>query len=194
MAQQLQQMQAVTGSGPGIGARRGHRNADGDVAARAAALLAQALCSEDAELGGMRADDVLADPPVTIRLLAGPEAWPTARFAVVQRFGRVGALIVVGYEMRHIAAGLRRVERTDVAALLDALIDGFDGATTDELEEILAVVDRASGEPDGDLAAAYRRLHATYAVAARDGTHAAHRAYMEALDQVHRTAGSALAS
>lgn len=181
-------------SGGPLGMRRDRRGGGEQVAARAATLLAQALSSEDAEMGGLRAGDILADPHDAAVLLAGPEAWPTARFAVAQRYGRVGALIVVGYEERYIAAEGGAAERSDVVMLLDALIDGFDSASTEALEEILAMVDRAAGEVGGDLGAAHRRLHATYAVAARDGTHAAHRAYMEALDQVHRTAGSALAS
>jgi hypothetical protein len=37
-------------------------------------------------------------------------------------------------------------------------------------------------------------LHATYAQAARDGTEAAHRAYMAALETVMRQAGRAIAS
>jgi len=47
---------------------------------------------------------------------------------------------------------------------------------------------------DGDGIDAHRWLHATYAIAARDGTPAAHQAYMRALDRVMRLVRPLLAS
>ena len=45
-------------------------------------------------------DACSADGTTALALLGGPDASPAARAAVVQRFGRVGALLVLGYEER----------------------------------------------------------------------------------------------
>lgn len=156
----------------------------------ATGLLGQALASDDAEEGGLRADDFLADPDSAVRLLGDPQAWPAARHAVVQRYGRVGALLVVGYEGRWHG----RDDRPNPPEL-ETLLDHFAELSADELDGLLAGIERAEGvDPDDEAVAARRLLHATYARAARDGTDGAHRAYMAALETVMRQAGRALAS
>lgn len=163
---------------------------------RVGGLLDQALASDDAEAGGLRADDVLADPEVALVVLGGPDAWSAARHAVVQRYGRVGALMVVGFEARfHARRGLGAEPNP---AELDHLLNGFAEMDADELRAVLHGVERAAAAPgeavDDEAADARRWLEATYAVAARDGTDTAHCAYMEALDRVMRLAGRRLAS
>jgi len=156
-------------------------------------LLGQALAAADAEAGGLRADDLLADPEGAVQLLGDPRAWPAARHAVVQRYGRVGALLVVGYEQRwRVRRGL---ERHPNPPALDTLLDHFAELRAEEIEDLLAGIERAEGVDDADEALAARRLlHATYAQAARDGTDDAHRAYMSALEAVMRQAARSLAS
>ncbi|HLH46927.1 MAG TPA: hypothetical protein VKV25_07195 [Acidimicrobiales bacterium] len=110
--------------------------------------------------------DVLADPARVEVLLAGPAASPELHVALVQRYGRVGAWLVVGAAERAGGRGggpaVRLVERfagldaTGLTALLDEL------------------------EPPGAGAGGHR-LDATFAVAARDRSPGAHRAYMAAL-------------
>ena len=167
--------------------------AEGSLARAATGLLGQALASDDAEAGGLHADDVLADGEIAVQLLGDPDAWPAARHAVVQRYGRVGALLVVGFERRW---RTRRGLAHDInPPELDALLDRFDELSGEELEGVLAAIERAEGmDADDEGIAARRLLHATYAQAARDGTDAAHRAYMAALDAVMRQAARKLAS
>ena len=63
------------------------------------------------------------------------------------------------------------------------------------LYPLLCEIDHDGGlAGDEDGADAHRWLHATYAVAARDGTPAAHRAYMRALDRVMRLVRPLVAS
>lgn len=174
-----------------------------------AALLAEALASDDAEAGGLRADDVLADPEQALSVLGAPDGWVAARHAVVQRYGRVGALMVLAYEqrwaLRHSVstgraptrgrAGRGRADDGHVRRCLDALLETFGDVDAVELDELLADLERAGGAgAGGEEAEARRWLHATYAVAARDRTDAAHRAYMEALDRVLRLASPRIAS
>lgn len=181
---------ATTGAGRGPARSdpgRGHA-----LAQRVTALLGEALAGDDAEAAGLRADDVLADPAGAPSVLGGPDAWPAARHAVVQRYGRVGALLVVGYEGRAADAGHANPPE------LDRLLDDFTEMDAEEIEDLLAALPGAELPVDhlgGDEAAAARRwLAATYAVAARDRTDAAHRAYMTALERVMRLAARRLAS
>ena len=59
-----------------------------------------------------------------------------------------------------------------------------------ELDRLLRQIERCAGAGHEDeVARAHRMLHATYAVAARDGTDRAHRAYLRALDRVLRLVG-----
>ena len=158
-----------------------------------ATLLAQALSSEDAEVGGLHADDVLLDPAGAYTWLAGPDAWPSARFAVVQRYGRVGAFLVVAYECRWRAqcGGSPPLS----APLLDRLLDEFWVLGTEEIYGLVETIDLIEGdERSDDHLSAHRWLHAAYATAGRDGTDKAHRTYMEALDRVMRSTRSVLAS
>jgi hypothetical protein len=178
------------GGGPGRGDRRGR-----SLARRVSALLGEALASDDAECGGLRADEVLAHPDTALALLGAPESWPAARHAVVQRYGRVGALLVAGYEGRAAPGGAGEAGNPPE---LEQLLEGFAAMDAHDIEDLLArlgpagsPLDRGVGE---EAAAARRRLEAAYAVAARDGTEGAHRAYMEALDRVMRLAARRLAS
>ncbi|MDE3086760.1 MAG: hypothetical protein KGJ77_08335 [Acidobacteriota bacterium] len=190
MASGVRRMALVSGgSGTTSGERPGADRAR--LSQRAAGLLGQALAADDAEHAGLRADEVLADPAAAVSLLGSPEAWPAARHAVVQRYGRVGALLVLGFEDRWRAgAG----EEAAAPAGLEELVDRFPHAGAEELEGLLAALDGARGGVPDDTEAARRWLHATYAVAERDGTDTAHRAYMDALDRLLRLAGRPLAS
>jgi hypothetical protein len=167
------------------------------------------MASDDAERHGVRADHVLADVSTALTLLGGPVASPAARDAVVQRFGRVGALLVLGYEERGVLGYEEHVRRPhtgleDLHGDLDrscpsdrhieSLLQGFAHLDTRGLYELLCEIDREEGSAGDDGADAHRWLDATYAVAARDGTFAAHRAYMHALDQVMRLVRPLVAS
>jgi hypothetical protein len=181
---------ALVSGGSGTGAAGRSGTARPRLGRRAAGLLGQALAADDAETAGLRASEVLADPEAAVSLLGAPDAWPTARHAVVQRYGRVGALLVLGFEERWRAGegGEAGVEE------LDVLVDRFADADAEELDGLLGALD-GTGPGGGDETDAARRwLHATYAVAERDGSDEAHRAYMDALDRLLRLAGRRLAS
>lgn len=183
----------MSGEDAGTQARRAQ---DPTLAARVSRLLAQALAAEDAETDGLRADDVLARPELCPSVLGGTDGWPSARNAVVQRYGRVGALLVVGYETRWRARGKRNAPVNPDA--LELLLEHFSELELDELEDLLARIegDGHSGPRRGDdeVTSVRRRLHATYAIAARDGSDAAHRAYMETLERFMVLARHRLAS
>lgn len=188
----------MTGAPPQGGAA-GAEDGSGAVVRASAALLASAFASDDAEETGVYAAEVIADPERAISLLGGPDAWSAARNAVVQRYGRVGALLVLGFEERWRDRHTPRPSRitgadAEVRRRLEALLDGFHDLDATGLDDLLFELDRAAGAPGEDASAETRRwLHVTYAVAARDGTDAAHRAYMEALDRVLRQARSRIA-
>ncbi len=177
----------------GAPARPGRFPGPGELGRLASGLLGEALASDDAEAGGLRADDLLADTDSAVALLGDPAAWPAARNAVVQRYGRVGALLVVGYEGRW--RRRRGLGGGPNPPALETLIDRFAALSAEGLDELLAGIERAEGlDADEESRAARRWMHATYAEAARDGTDAAHRAYMAALDAVMRQAARHLAS
>jgi hypothetical protein len=169
---------------------------------RATELLRQAMASEDADELGLRAEHVLADGRTALALLGGPDASPAARAAVVQRFGRVGALLVLGYEERGRARhstpvnGLRVWEQPETGdPHIEYLVREFARLDSRHLYELLCEIDEDEGYAgDEDGVDAHRWLHATYAVAARDGTPGAHRAYMRALDRVMRLVRPLVAS
>ncbi len=189
---------------------------------RATELLRQAMASEDADEVGLRAHHVLADCGTALALLGGADASSAARAAVIQRFGRVGALLVLGYEERgralllgpedgssngHSRAtrhGHRNVSRTDTRGAarfdderrnIERLVREFADLDALGLYLLLGEIDHEGGlADDEDGADAHRWLHATYAVAARDGTPEAHRAYMRALDRVMRLVRPLVAS
>jgi len=176
------------------------------------------MASEDADEVGLRAEHVLADGWTALALLGGTDASPAARAAVVQRFGRVGALLVLGYEEQgrenHLgpvrgaamiaangtangaAKGHRAPERLDDGKRpIENLVRDFAALDALELYRLLCEIDDAEGfTADADGVDAHRWLHATYAVAARDGTPGAHRAYMGALDRVMRLVRPLVAS
>jgi hypothetical protein len=172
---------------------------------RATELLRQALSSDDAEQGGLHAEHILADEGAALMLLGSPDASAVARAAVIQRFGHVGAFLVVGYEdrwRRHAAPG--PVVDGPPGPVVDAAPGPVDGAAhcieslvrdfalldARQMDRLLRDIDRAEDRPgDGDGHSAHRWLHATYAVAARDGNARSHRAYLRALDRVLRLVG-----
>jgi len=192
------------------------------------------MASEDADEVGLRAEHVLADGGTALALLGGEDASPAARAAVVQRFGRVGALLVLGYEERgraqHLGPlnplpnaspngshngshngspngssnaspngshnGHREAEQLDDGkGHIERLVRDFADLDALGLYRLLGEIDHDEGlGGDGDGVDAHRWLHATYAVAARDGTPGAHRAYMRALDRVMRLVRPLVAS
>jgi len=186
---------------------------------RAAELVRQALASDDAERLGRCAAYVLGDDGTALTLLGDPDASRPARQAVVQHFGYVGALLVLGYEERWERVHLGGDGTGGAEADGDAVPGwaGHDEATVDGADAVGRHLDRlvrmfprfdARGlyellgkiERDEDLhrdepcAEAHRWLHATYAVAARDETAVAHQAYMRALDAVLRHVRTPVAS
>jgi hypothetical protein len=169
---------------------------------RATELIRQAMASEDTDQVGLRAETVLADGGIALALLGGPDASPAARAAVVQRFGRVGALLVLGYEergrsLRLVPAGADEVTARAEGAdgHIESLVRDFTHLDARRLYGLLCEIDEDEGfAGDMDGIDAHRWLHATYAVAARDGTPAAHRDYMCALDRVMRLVRPLVAS
>jgi hypothetical protein len=156
-------------------------------------LLARALSHEDAEADGVYADRLLADPVVALALLGSPDAAPEARDAVVQHFGLVGALLVVAHEdrwQRHLgvlSGDAATSEGDEVAGYLERLVTNFAHLDARGLEALLRDIDGAeSGTPVDRVAASRHRLHAAYAVAARDGSEVSHHQYMESLNEVLR--------
>jgi hypothetical protein len=174
---------------------------------RATELLARSLAHEDAEADGLCAAQLLADPGLALALLGSPDAAPAARDAVVQRFGLVGALLVVGHEdrwRRRLAAATGDDETVapddEVSGHLEQLVQQFARLDARRLELLLRAIDRAEGDraerasaPDRATVARHR-LHATYAVAARDGSDRSHHAYMASLNEVLRMTRPSLAS
>jgi len=169
---------------------------------RATFLLVRALSHEDAEADGVYAERILADPVVALALLGSPDADPSARDAVVQRFGLVGALLVVAHEdrwLRHLAAlsdGADTMPTDDeVSGYLERLVKHFAHLDARKLEVLLGEIDRAEGgSPADQVATARHRLHAAYAVAAREGSDVSHHEYMESLNEVLRMTRPAVAS
>lgn len=169
---------------------------------RAAELLGRALSHDDAESEGVRAAQILADPAVALALLGSPRAAPAARDAVVQRFGLVGALLVVGYEdrWRHRLSALSGDGRgspvhDEAGRCVEELVRHFRRFDVERLEALLRELDCVEKPTATAPASTARcRLHAAYAVAARDGGDISHQAYMDALDGVLRVTRSSLAS
>lgn len=169
---------------------------------RASLLLAWALAHEDAEADGVCADRFLADPAVALALLGSPDTAPEARDAVVQRFGLIGALLVVAHEdrwLRHLAVLSGDADTTsasdEVSGHLERLVKHFPHLDAPGLEMLLSDIDRAeSGIPTDHVAAARHRLHAAYAVAARDGSEGSHHEYMDSLNEVLKMTRPAVAS
>jgi hypothetical protein len=165
-------------------------------------LLARSLSHEDAEADGLCAAKVLADPGLAFALLGSPDAAPAARDAVMQRFGLVGALLVVGHEdrwRRRLAAATGDEETVaaddEVSGHLERLVNQFAHLDARRLELLLRAIDRAESASAPDRATVARhRLHATYAVAARDGSDRSHHAYMASLNEVLRMTRPSLAS
>jgi hypothetical protein len=168
---------------------------------RANELVRLAMASEDAEQLGLDAEQLIADVSTAPALLGNPEVSPAARAAVVQRFGRVGAILVLGYEERWARRWRRPGPDTapfggmGAGKSVERIVQDFARLDARCLYQLLEQLDRDEGLTVGEICAdAHRWLHATYAVAARDGTPAAHHAYMCALDDVMRLARPVLAS
>lgn len=159
---------------------------------RIAELMSEALRAEDAQASGVDAKEILADPDRAVGLLGAPGVLQ-ARHAVVQRFGGVGAILVIACEeswkREHAAnlAGLAtRSEQLDSFHLgLDQLLHRFGDIGPSEMDCLVEAVETAEGcSQESEDAIARRWLHVMFAVAARDGTDQAHHAYVEALDRV----------
>jgi hypothetical protein len=165
-------------------------------------LLARALSHEDAEADGVWADRVLADHAVALALLGSADANPAARDAVVQHFGLVGALLVVAHEdrwRRHLAVLSGDAESLSaadaVSGHLERLVKNFPHLDVGKLEALMSDIDRAESGTGADrVTAARRRLHAAYAVAARDGSDVSHQVYMDSLNEVLKMTRPAVAS
>ena len=189
-------------SSPAVTVRRRRSASAPDRTQRAADLLARSLSHDDAAAEGIRAEKILGDPDVALTFLGSPDAAPAARDAVVQRFGLVGALLVVGYEdrlRRHLAdlsdgaAHDAPVGPAD-SANLERLVRHFFDLDSAGLAALLDAIDRAeTGRPTDALCAARHRLHAAYAVAARDGSDVSHHEYMASLNEVLRMTRPAVA-
>ena len=179
---------------PGCGRRVASRNR------QATELVRQAMASEDAERLGLRAEHMLADSVTALTLLGDPGASPGARAAVIQRFGRVGAILVLGYEerwarQRRLADGIADASDIHGGSDVERIVRDFAHLDAHRLYGLLCEIDREDGRAADDANAnAHRWLHATYAVAARDGTAATHCAYMRALDLVMRLVRPMVAS
>jgi hypothetical protein len=165
-------------------------------------LLRQAMATDDVDRLGLRAEHVLCDGTTALALLGGPHASPAARAAVVQRFGRVGALLVLGYEQRGrarhtgVGPGQAGPERSDTSGRhIDRLVEEFARIDARRLYGLLCEIDEDDGlGRDDEGIDAHRWLHATYAVAARDSTPGSHRDYMRALERVMRLVRPLVAS
>jgi hypothetical protein len=160
---------------------------------RVAELLSAAMCAEDAEAQGMDARELVADPDRAVRLLGPPGPPQTARYAVVQRFGGVGALLVIAceqsYDRLHGSPVASDVAQTcpddSLRDHLGHLLRDFSDLSPVEMDGLVERVEKVeAGSRPTESTAARRWLHVTYAVAARDGTDEAHRAYVQALDGV----------
>lgn len=166
---------------------------------RVSSLLSDALRADDAEASGFDARTLVADPARAVDLLGSPEVPPAARHCVVQRFGGVGALIVMACEdcwkrchRAESTAGATRDELEPFQVDLRRLLELFTELGAEEMVELVREIENAAcdspvgrGDEDSQADAEARRwLHVTYAVAARDGTDEAHRAYVNALDRV----------
>lgn len=167
-----------------------------DLNRRVASLLHEALRADDAEASGFDARNLVSDPGRAIGVLGGGSPSRVARNAVVQRFGGVGALLVIACEEcweRRRSPEFSADELPDpLQSDLRRLLEMFSGLGAQEMVELVRAIESdacdspiaATGaEPKADDEAR-RWLHVTYAVAARDGTDEAHRAYVGALDRV----------
>ena len=167
-------------------------------------MVRQAMASDDVEHIGLRAEHVLADVGAALTLLGAPDASPAARATVIQRYGRVGALLILGYEDRWhweqadgpgAAPAALTHPADDGRRLVALLLREFDRIDARRLYDLLCAIDCGDEVVTHDTPAdAHRWLDATYAVAARDGTPAAHRAYMTALERVMRLVRPLVAS
>jgi hypothetical protein len=163
------------------------------VTRRVAELSSAALCAEDAEASGVHAQELVADLSRAVGLIGAPDVPLAAHHAVVQRFGGVGALLVIACEESWQRLNAPRVsgEATwadwldEIHVHLAQLLHRFADISSQDMDCLVEAIERADGGSPGNEAATARRwLHVTYAIAARDGTDEAHRAYVKALHQV----------
>jgi hypothetical protein len=163
------------------------------VTRRVAELSSAALCAEDAEASGVYAQDLLVDPGRAVDLLGAPDVPLAARHAAVQRFGGVGALLVVACEelWQQIHSPRFSGEASwaewldEFHVYLAQLLHRFADMSPQDMDCLVEAIERADGGSTGGEAASARRwLHVTYAIAARDGTDEAHRAYIKAFHRV----------
>jgi len=126
-------------------------------------------------------------PEVAIGAIAGDPVDTTARRAVVQAYGTVGAWLVCGYE----DAARREAAGGVPCAPLDRLVSGFPILDADQIASALDDLDAACGAPDNASSRACHRMEAAYAVAARDGSPVARAAYRSAWARFRQTDRSA---
>ena len=154
--------------------------------------MSSASWAEDAEASGIRTQELLADVGRAVGLLGAPDVDPLARHAVVQRFGGIGALLVIACEE---SWSQREWFSEDpgvngplghLPGELGELLDCFSEMEAKDMDRLVAAIESSQGHfYASDVEAAARRwLNVTYAVAARDGTDEADRAYFQALDRV----------
>ncbi len=137
---------------------------------------------------------MLEHPEEAIDSLGPESSDPVARHALVQRLGGVGGLVVVACEelsprpkdkepsaMKNRSGGAS----DELLVLLRRLLVGLTSMSPEDLDELVAAIEKADGfDPEQELARDRRWLNVTYAVAARDGTDEAHHLYLDALDKV----------
>ncbi len=126
-------------------------------------------------------------PEEAIEAFAGDPDDRSARRAVVQTYGTVGAWLVCGYE----DAARRAATGGEPCAPLDRLVSGFPVLDADQIASALDALDTACGGPDDDTSRACHRMEAAYAVAARDGNPLARADYLSAWTQFRQTTRSA---
>lgn len=154
------------------------------MARRVRALRDDALFAEEAD---PVVDVGQITPEEAIEAIAGGPDNRSARRAVVQTYGTVGAWLVCGYE----DAARRSATGGEPCAPLDRLVSGFPVLDVGQIASALDALDTACGAPDDAANRACHRMEAAYAVAARDGDLLARADYLSAWTQFRRATRSA---
>ncbi|HEV3264976.1 MAG TPA: hypothetical protein VG014_05605 [Acidimicrobiales bacterium] len=126
-------------------------------------------------------------PEEAIEAIAGDPDDRSARRAVVQTYGTVGAWLVCGYE----DAARRTATGGQPCAPLDRLVSGFPVLDVGQIASALDALDTACGAPDDAATRACHRMEAAYAVAARDRDPLARANYRSAWTRFRQTTRSA---
>ncbi|HEY1988707.1 MAG TPA: hypothetical protein VGG43_04530 [Acidimicrobiales bacterium] len=126
-------------------------------------------------------------PEEAIEAIAGEPDDRSARLAVVQTYGTVGAWLVCGYE----DAARRTATGGEPCAPLDRLVSGFPVLDVGQIASALDALNTACGAPDDAASRACHRMEAAYAVAAREGNPLARADYLSAWTRFRQTSRSA---